>query len=457
MNTNNASILVVDDNEQIRESLELYLGRHFSFVQTLSSPNNLISTIQKNNFDVILLDMNFSPGKYSGNEGVFWLKEILKHDSEAIIILVTAFGKVKLAVNGIKEGAFDFILKPWDNEKLLSTIKAGIKLRKAKTKLNQLSNTHNVLKNDISKNFDSIPSISNEMKLVNETIAKVSSTNANVLILGENGTGKEFIAREIHSQSKRKNQIFMPVDLSALTESLFESELFGYTKGAFTDAKENRTGKIEASQNGTLFLDEIGNLSLHLQSKLLTVLQTKTISRLGSSESKHVDFRLICATNKPLNQLTKEGVFREDLLFRINTIQIEVPPLRNRKEDILPLSEYFLHKHSKKYQKQGLKITNSAANKLESYSWPGNIRELKHTIERAVILTNNSNLKIEDFAFFDTVSINKTTDDVLNLVELEKLAIKKAIKKAGGNMSKASEMLGISRTTLYFKISKYGI
>ena len=456
MSITDSSILIIDDNEQIRESIELFLGRHFSQVQTLSSPNNLVHTLENHNFDVILLDMNFSPGKYSGNEGIFWLREILKKEHDAVIILITAYGKVDLAVNGIKEGAFDFILKPWDNVKLLSTIKAGILLRKSRLELRELKDQQHFLTNDREQDFRFHKGTSSAIKNIDTIIDKVAETDANILILGENGTGKEVIAREIHRKSKRNKQIFMSVDLSALTESLFESELFGYNKGAFTDAKEDRAGKIEASNKGTLFLDEIGNLPLHLQSKLLTVLQTKSITRLGSSKSKKIDFRLICATNKPLNKLIHEEVFREDLLFRINTVQIEAPPLRNRKEDILPLSEYFLQVYSQKYNKQSLRITSSAVSKLEAYRWPGNIRELKHTIERAVILSNDNKLKPEDFAFFDTLN-NSSDNDVLNLTDLEQIAIKKAIKKAGGNISKAAEILGISRTTLYFKLSKYGL
>ena len=449
-----ANILIIDDNNEIRESLELYLGRHFSNTQSLSSPSNLIHTIENNSFDVILLDMNFSPGKHSGNEGVFWLREILKLDPAAVIILVTAYGKVELAVNTIKEGAFDFILKPWKNEKLLSTIRAGILLRKSQLEVKELKEQKHILNHTTENEFKFILGTSPQIKKIENLISKVATTDANILILGENGTGKEVLAREIHYKSNRKNEIFMSVDLSALTESLFESELFGHKRGAFTDAKEDRIGKIEVSNKGTLFLDEIGNLPLHLQSKLLTVLQTKSITRLGSNTIKKVDFRLICATNKPLNALIHEGVFREDLLYRINTVQIEVPPLRDRKEDILPLSEYFLQQYSQKYDKHKLKINPLVASKLKNYRWPGNVRELKHTIERAVILSNNDKLKAEDFTFSEFIELN-SSDNVLNLNELEKLAIKKAIKKAEGNMSKASEILGISRTTLYFKISKY--
>ncbi|OFX89380.1 MAG: sigma-54-dependent Fis family transcriptional regulator [Bacteroidetes bacterium GWF2_33_16] len=451
-----SSILIVDDNDQIRESLELFLGRHFSDITSLSNPNNLVFTVENKSFDVILLDMNFSSGRYSGNEGLFWLQEILKRDKDSVIILITAYGKVELAVNGIKEGAFDFILKPWENEKLISTIKAGIELRKSRLEIAELKDQQQILNSDSDKEYSFLKSTSPEMKKIEDIISKVAETDANILVLGENGTGKEVIAREIHRQSKRNRQIFMSVDLSSLSDTLFESELFGYKKGAFTDAKEDRAGKIEVSNKGTLFLDEIGNLPINLQSKLLTTIQTKTITRLGSTQSKKIDFRLICATNKPLNQMVQEGSFREDLFFRINTVQIEIPPLRNRKTDILPLCEYFLAQHTKKYNKPQMILSKSALTKLQNYLWPGNVRELKHVIERAVILNTHSHLKPEDFVFSESIE-NKITDDVLNLIELEKFAIKKAIKKSGGNMSKAAEALGISRTTLYFKLSKYGL
>ncbi len=449
-----SSILIVDDNDQIRESLELFLGRHFSEIASLSNPNNLIYTIEKKHVDVILLDMNFSGGRYSGNEGLFWLKEILKRDKNAVVILITAYGKVELAVNGIKEGAFDFVLKPWENEKLLSSIKAGIELRKSRLEISELKDQQKILKADSDKDYFFLKGKSPKMKELEQIIFKVAKTDANILILGENGTGKEIVAREIHRQSKRNGKIFMSIDLSSLSDTLFESELFGYTKGAFTDAKDDRMGKIEAANHGTLFLDEIGNLPLILQSKLLTVLQTKTITRIGSTQSKNIDFRLICATNKPLPNLIHEGLFREDLLFRINTVQIEIPALCDRKEDILPLSEYFLEVYNKKYNKKNL-LTKKAVLKLEKYQWPGNIRELKHTIERAIILSTNDKISAEDFAFMELKEI-ESDETILNLLELEQMAIKKAIKKSGGNMSKAAEILGISRTTLYFKLSKYG-
>lgn len=456
MSITKSNILIIDDNKQIRESLELFLGRHFSTVQSLASTNNIASELRQHNYDLILLDMNLSPGKHSGNEGLFWLKEILKQDQDIVVILITAYGKIELAVEGIKEGAFDFILKPWDNSKLIATIKAGIKLRKSKKEVNTLKEQKQVLNNIIDQSFSYIKGNSNEVKEIETIISKVAETDANILILGENGTGKEVVAREIHRKSLRKDQVFMSIDLSALSENLFEGELFGYTKGAFTDAKEDRPGKIELADKGTLFLDEIGNLPMNLQSKLLTVLQTKTISRLGSSKVQHIDFRLLCATNKPLNKLIAENEFREDLLFRINTVQINIPSLRERKKDISIFCNYFLSIYSNKYNKGNLQISKNAMNKLENYSWPGNIRELKHSMERAVILSNKQMLNYEDFAFTD-LQHKAVHSDELNLVELEKQAIIKAIEKSKGNMSKASEMLGTSRTTLYAKITKYGL
>ena len=455
MSISNANILIIDDNKQIRESLELFLGRHFSLVRSLSSTNDLFNCLDKQNFDIILLDMNLSPGKHSGNEGLFWLKEILKKDSEAVVILITAYGKVELAVDGIKDGAFDFILKPWDNQKFLATIKAGIKLRKSKLEVNALKNQKETLNNHLNHSIEYIKGNTESIKKVETIIDKVAETDANILVLAENGTGKEVVAREIHRKSKRSKQIFMSVDLSSLSESLFESELFGHVKGAFTDAKEDRIGKIEMANKGTLFLDEIGNLPLNLQSKLLTVLQTKSITRIGSTKPVKIDFRLICATNKALNTLTSENLFREDLLFRINTVQIDVPSLRNRIKDIVPFCEYYINSYATKYNKGELKLSKSAISKLEKYCWPGNIRELKHSMERAVILSNKGILSYEDFAFAD-LHRKTSTNDELNLVELEKQAIIKAIEKSKGNMSKAAEMLGTSRTTLYAKISKYG-
>lgn len=451
-----SSILIIDDNKEIRESLELFLMRHFTIVESLDSPKNLMYTLTSKSYDIILLDMNFSPGKHSGNEGLFWLREILNFNPDAVIILITAYGKVKLAVKAIKEGAFDFILKPWENEKLLSTIKAGIKYNKSKKEVKELTEQQINYSQQQNNQESFLIGASLAMRNIHELIKKVARTDANILITGENGTGKEVIAREIHRKSSRNNKLFMSVDLSALTESLFESELFGYKKGAFTDAKEDRAGKIETANKGTLFLDEIGNLSPNLQSKLLTVLQTKSITRLGDIESKPIDFRLICATNKSLTKLIKNDHFREDLFFRINTVQIHIPPLRERKEDILPLSEFFLHQYTKKYNKPEFKLTNSAEAKLEKYPWPGNIRELKHSIERAVILSNEQILTAENFDLSNSFDKALNTE-VLNLNDIEKIAIQKAIKKTGGNMSKASEILGISRTTLYFKISKYGI
>lgn len=451
-----ANILVIDDNKQILESLDLFLSRYFSNITTTASTNNINFLLEQNNFDLVILDMNLTPGKHSGNEGLFWLKEILKFDPSISIILITAYGKIELAVEGIKLGGFDFILKPWDNQKLLTTIKGGLKLRKSQKEVLHLKLKNAALNQMIVQDYSYIKGKSAEIKETNALIEKIASTDANVLVLGENGTGKEVIAREIHKKSNRNDQIFMAVDLSSLPESLFESELFGHIEGAFTDAKTDKIGKIEAANKGTLFLDEIGNLSIQLQSKLLTVLQTKTIYRLGSTKPILVDFRLICATNKPLVKLISENQFREDLLFRINTVEIKIPPLRERKMDIPEFVNYFLQYFGNKYNKCNLSLNNKALKKLTDYNWPGNIRELKHSIERSVILSSNQVITESDFSFTD-ISETQSEIDELNLVELEKIAIKKAIAKCKGNMSKAAELLGVSRTTLYFKISKYGI
>ena len=448
------TLLVIDDNKEIRESLELFLGRHFQHVLTARTPNNVHTLLRTRTIDLVLLDMNFGTGKYSGNEGIFWLKELLKLDPALVVILITAYGNVKLAVSGIKEGAFDFILKPWDENKLLSTIHAGIKLRRSSREVSALRNKQMVIRDTLDAEYKHVIGDSPAIKELLVKVQKVAQTDANVLVLGENGTGKELIAREIHRQSQRENEIFMALDLSALTETLFESELFGHTKGAFTDAKEERTGKIEAASGGTLFLDEIGNLPVHLQSKILTLLQTRILYKLGSNKPVNVDFRLISATNKPLLQWVKEGLFREDLLYRINTLQLEVPPLRERAEDIMPLAHHFLKMYAQKYNKPNVKITAQVATRLENHSWPGNIRELKHTMEKGVILSDGNTITSESLGLYDAL---QPQSDIFNLDELEKQTILKVIKRCKGNMSKSAQMLGISRTTLYVKMSKYGV
>ncbi|MFC2097051.1 sigma-54-dependent transcriptional regulator [Bacteroidota bacterium] len=449
-------ILIIDDNKEILNSLELFLKRSYNIITTVSNPNLIPNIMAEDSYDVILLDMNFKAGVSSGNEGIFWLHEIQKYDPEAIVIMITAYGDIELAVKTLKNGAFDFIVKPWDTNKLLATIKAGFQLNESKKEIQLLKNKQEVLQDDLNKQHTLILGSSPSMASLMDTVRKVAQTEANILILGENGTGKELIARELHRLSDRSNEIFVGVDLSALNENLIESELFGHIKGSFTGATDNRAGRFESASGGTLFLDEIGNLSLNLQTKLLTAIQNKEINRIGSDKPIPVDIRIISATNKSLYKLQKEGLFREDLLYRINTIQLDVPALAERSEDILAIAEYYVDRYSRKYEKPNLKITDQAISKLFSHNWPGNIRELKHMIEKAVILSNSSVLKQEDFIFQKGDQIS-SIDNIFNLDEVEKHTIDKVIKKNKGNLRKSAAELGVSRTTLYAKISKYDL
>ncbi len=451
--TKKGKILIADDNAQILDSLKLLLKNEFELIETIKNPNLIPEKLRSNEFDIILLDMNFAAGRTTGNEGIFWLNEVLKIDPIAVVILITAYGDIELAVRGIKEGATDFIQKPWDTEKLLATLNSALQLRKTKVELNNLKSTQKQLNKEADKNI--FTGNSKSIQQVIKTIDKIACTDANVLILGENGTGKEILAREIHLKSPRSNEMFLAVDLGAITESLFESEMFGHLKGSFTDAKEDRVGRFEAASGGTLFLDEIGNLSLPLQSKLLSVLQTRQITRVGSNKTIDIDIRLICATNKNLNEQVKNGLFREDLFYRINTIQIELPPLRQRTEDIPGFAAYFLKVYAAKYEKYNLKISDEGYNALIEYPWPGNIRELKHTIEKAVILADSESLDCEDFHLFHHSNQQNIDNSSLKLEDIEARAILEVLRKCGGNLTKASQMLDISRTTLYSKIEKY--
>lgn len=447
-------LLIVDDNKGILESLQFSLKHEFEEIHTLDNPNNIPHKLKDNDIDIILLDMNFTNGVNDGQEGLFWLKMISEMDPSIIIILITAYGDVELAVRAIKEGATDFIIKPWDTEKLIATLKAALKLRKSQKENLTLRSKQEHIQEDIDKKYGLIIGNSEAMRKVLITVDKVAQTDANVLILGENGTGKEMIAREIHRKSMRNNEMMINVDIGSLSESLFESELFGHVKGSFTDAKQDRVGRFETASGSTLFLDEIGNLSISLQAKLLAALQNREIYRIGASRPTAIDIRLVCATNKDLYSMIDDHVFREDLLYRINTIQIELPPLRERGEDVILLAEFFLKKYTRKYEKPGLKITSKAFDKLLQYNWPGNIRELQHTVEKTVILSESSSLAPEDF-FFNIKSNEQELDAPFNLEEVEKIAIERALKKCRGNMSQASKELGITRTTLYKKLEKY--
>ncbi len=449
------SILIVDDNKSILSALEILLSPDFQTITTLTDPNQIPSELRKSEYNLVLLDMNFKSGINSGNEGIYWLGRIKESHPEISVVMITAYGDVELTVKALKMGATDFFLKPWDNNKLLATLKSAIQLNWSKKEVNELREKEKGLKNEINRDQKIIIGSSPKLMHVLNLVRKVAKTEANILITGENGTGKELIAQEIHRISERSKEVLVSVDMGAITETLFESELFGHVKGAFTDARESRPGKFEIADKGTLFLDEIGNLSFHLQSKLLAAIQNRQVSRIGSNQMIPVDIRLICATNKNLESMVNEGLFREDLLYRINTIQIEVPPLRERDDDILLLSEFFLKKYSVKYNKPSMRINQQAQDKLLRYSWPGNVRELQHTIEKAVILSEGSLLKPEDFFMRPVISSKQGRSDI-TLSDMETRMINHAIEKHNGNLSAAAEQLGITRQTLYNKIKKSG-
>ena len=448
------NLLIIDDDLAVLESLELFVRGESKSVVTLSDPNRLVSTLENNSFDAALLDMNFTAGRNTGNEGIFWLREILKMTPDLSVIMITAYGDVDLAVKAMKIGAFDFIQKPWNSEKLISTINAACQLTASKRKVKQLENKKEVLQESVVRLYPEIIGQSPRIRKLHQTIGKVAKTDTSVLILGENGTGKELIAWEIHRQSKRKEQLFITVDLGALSASLFESELFGHKKGSFTDARTDRTGRFEAASGGTLFLDEIGNIPLQLQSKLLSVLQNREIFPVGSSKPIPVDVRIISATNKDVGQLVSKGLFREDLYYRINTIQIDSPALKERDQDLGLLAEHFLDRFSRKYGKQSLRLSNKALNKLYRHIWPGNVRELQHTMENVVIMSESDTSQPEDINLTSTVPLEETS---LNLENVEKNTIRKALMKYKGNYASIAAELGISRTTLYHKIRKYGL
>ena len=451
-----AKLLVVDDDQDVLLAAKLFLKQHFAIVHTEKDPKNISNLLANENYDIILLDMNFSKDATSGKEGFHWLNIILEIDPAAVVIFITGYGDIELAVQGIKEGATNFLLKPWVNKKLLATITANLKVRESKKELEDLRTKQKVLIADQNQSYREIIGSSHSMQQVLQAAQKVAITDANVLILGENGTGKEMVAREIHRQSSRSTEAFINVDLGAIHENLFESELFGHKKGAFTGALESKPGRFEAATGGTLFLDEIGNLSLSLQSKLLSALQNRKITRIGSNKEIPVDIRLISATNMPLYEMVQKNEFREDLLYRINMVEIRVPPLRERIKDIPLLVEYFFDFYTKKYRKVKLKIQQSTINSLSKYTWPGNIRELKHSVERAVILCEGNNLNYSDFAI-ESSSVQLDPADGLNLKDMEKRYILKAIHKNNGNITHAARDLGIARTALYRRLRKHGL
>ena len=448
--TKQGTILVVDDNKGILTAVQMLLGTYFEKVITISTPNKIKATLHDENIDVVLLDMNFSAGINTGNEGLFWLSEIKKEDASIQVVLFTAYADIDLAVRGIKEGAADFVVKPWDNAKLLETLKTAYNIRTANRKGISIATDKLV----VSKESGMFWGESNAMQQLRSLIEKVARTDANILVTGENGTGKEMLAREIHLLSNRKKETLVPVDMGAITETLFESELFGHVKGAFTDARADRPGKFEVANKGTLFLDEIGNLSYHLQAKLLTALQRRSIVRVGSNTPIPVNIRLICATNRDLQEMVQKGDFREDLLYRINTIHVEIPPLRERPEDIVPLTEIFLSKYTKIYGKTAMCLSLDAKEKLKAQPWFGNIRDLEHTIEKAVIIAERSVLDGNDFDF-PRAKKKPVTKEATTLEEMEYNMIKNAMDKYSGNLSLVASQLGISRQTLYNKIKRY--
>ncbi|HYG17566.1 MAG TPA: sigma-54 dependent transcriptional regulator [Ohtaekwangia sp.] len=460
MEQKQGKILIVDDNEDLLKAAKMYLKRHFAQVDIEKNPEAIPALMNNEDYDVILLDMNFTKDVSSGSEGYYWLEKILGKDPSAVVVLITAYGDIQMAVRAIKAGATDFVLKPWENEKLLATLYSAMRLRESRDVIENLKIKNQEINQALNNRFSEIIGQSGAMQKIFSTIDRVAKTDANVLILGENGTGKEVIARAIHKNSSRQNENFVAVDLGSITETLFESELFGHKKGAFTDAKEDRAGRFELANGGTLFLDEIGNLSMPLQAKLLTVLQNRKVSRVGSNKDTPVDIRLICATNMPLYDMVKENRFRQDLLYRINTIEIEIPSLRDRFEDIPLLANHFLKHYAGKYDKTVTRISEAAMSRMHKHPWPGNIRELQHAIERAVILSNSTVLQPEDFTF--TASTVGKEDgqlslDQYNLDEVEKLLIRKVLKKYNGNITQAASELGLTRSSLYRRLEKHGL
>lgn len=451
-------ILIIDDDEDVLLAAKMLLKKHAHEVIIEKNPNKIPFLLNNDSYDVILLDMNFSQDTTSGKEGFYWLNQIMEKDPTSVVIMITAFGDVEMAVRALKEGATDFVLKPWQNEKLIATISAALKLKQSYKEVDKLKNTRKQLQEDSNQPFKEIIGKSKAIHEVFQIIDKVAKTDANVLILGENGTGKELVARALHLKSARKDNVFIGVDMGAITESLFESELFGHRKGSFTDAKEDRAGRFEVAHGGTLFLDEIGNLSLTLQSKLLTVLQNRHVTRIGSNKPLPIDIRLVCATNMPIYEMVKENKFRQDLLYRINTVEVHLPPLRERQEDIAQLADHFVKMYCQKYRKNVKSISPNALKRLEKYRWPGNIRELQHAIERVVIMCDNEVLNPDDFFFLMSgPQDNNIQTDNFNLEDIEKSIIQKAINKYQGNISKAAKELGLTRASLYRRLEKHGL
>ncbi len=459
MSTEFGKVLVVDDDEDVLQAARLLLKKRSTLVHTERDPEQLPVLLRNHDYDVILLDMNFRQDVSSGREGFFWLDKILEMDPSAVVVLITAFGDVAMAVKAIKEGATDFVLKPWSNDRLVATLHSAMRLRASKREAERLRARQRQLNEDLDHHYQEFVGASPVMRKVFATIDKVAKTDASVLILGENGTGKELVARALHRESRRAEEVFVSVDIAAIPETLFESELFGHVKGAFTDAREDRAGRFEVASGGTIFLDEIGNIKPQMQAKLLTVLQRREVTRVGSNAARPIDVRLICATNMPIYDMIRDGGFRQDLLYRINTVEIRLPPLRERPEDIPLLVDHFLASYTRKYQKDLRGVNPAVLRRMEKYSWPGNVRELQHMVERAVIMTETNVLQPEDFFFAAEgyAEEDRLSFDRLNLEDVEKLVIRKALDKYEGNITRAADELGLTRASLYRRLDKYGI
>lgn len=455
---NNHHILILDDDVDVLNAARLLLKQHVAQVDVERNPGYLESMLQQNSYDALLLDMNFTEDMAGGEEGFHWLNRVRELDPALSVILITAYGDVEKAVRAMKNGAVDFVTKPWQNEKLVATVSSAIRLTRSRREVDTLRGQQQHLSEKLDHQYQNMIGQSESMQHIFKTIEKVAATDANVLILGENGTGKELVARALHRRSHRKNGVFISVDMGSIPDNLFESELFGHTKGAFTDAVRDKPGRFEIASGGTLFLDEIGNLPLHMQSKLLSVLETRSVTRVGSTQNRPIDIRLVSATNSSIHQMVGEQKFRQDLLYRINTIEIKLPALRDRKEDIPLLARHFLETFAGKYYKKVSSISKKSMEKLCDYEWPGNVRELQHTIERAVIMTEGSELEEDDFLFHakryadDTFSFTDYTLD-----ELEKMAVEEALKKHNGNISRTAEELGLTRASLYRRMEKYDL
>ena len=447
MRKKEAHILIVDDDEDILFSARVWLKKFFSEVSCLSKPGEILKFMSENQVNAVVLDMNFRKGFENGQDGLYWMNEIRTLEPQLPIILMTAYGEVELAVEALKNGASDFILKPWNNDKLYASVNLAVDISRKNRKLSQWENVNQ------KSNQYQLESHSPKMQEVLEQIEKVAPTDANILLLGENGTGKYVLAESIHQQSERNNQPFVHIDLGSISENLFESELFGYKKGAFTDAHQDYAGKIENAQNGTVFLDEIGNLPLQLQTKLLSLIQNRKLSRLGESKERLLDVRFIFATNENLKKAVAENRFRQDLYYRINTVEIQIPALRDRQEDIGLLAHYFLDRYKQKYHKPNLELTKDLLANLTHFPWPGNIRELDHCLERSVILSNDTKLQL----LIPQLEEQENTITNLNIEEMEELLIKKALRKHTGNISSAAEDLGLSRAALYRRMEKFGL